>query len=196
MNYLASPPLVVAYAIAGSVDIDLTTEPLGIGQRWQAGLPQGHLAKQQGDRRPDREDRRPGAVRARTMPTCSRATRAGTRSLRPTGDLPLGCGLDLHQEPALLRWHEHGGRAHRRHHGARVLGCSATRSPPTTSRLPATSRVLARRPFLQARGVQKADFNSYGSRRGNDDVMVRGTFANIRIKNLMLGGEEGGNTLH
>jgi aconitase A len=44
--------------------------------------------------------------------------------------------------------------------------------------------------------VQKADFNSYGSRRGNDDIMVRGTFANIRIKNLMLGGEEGGNTIH
>src|SRR5690606_4059601 len=50
--------------------------------------------------------------------------------------------------------------------------------------------------FLQSRGVQPADFNSYGSRRGNDDVMVRGTFANIRIKNLMLGGEEGGNTLY
>jgi aconitate hydratase len=50
--------------------------------------------------------------------------------------------------------------------------------------------------FLQSRGVQPADFNSYGSRRGNDDVMVRGTFANIRIKNLMFGGEEGGNTLY
>jgi aconitate hydratase len=50
--------------------------------------------------------------------------------------------------------------------------------------------------FLQKRGVEPIDFNSYGSRRGNDDVMVRGTFANIRIKNLMLGGEEGGNTLH
>src|SRR5690606_3755770 len=45
------------------------------------------------------------------------------------------------------------------------------------------------------RGVLQADFNSYGSRRGNDDVMVRGTFANIRIRNLMMGGEEGGNTL-
>jgi aconitate hydratase len=50
--------------------------------------------------------------------------------------------------------------------------------------------------FLVGRGVQPVDFNSYGSRRGNDDVMVRGTFANIRIKNLMLGGEEGGNTIY
>jgi aconitate hydratase len=50
--------------------------------------------------------------------------------------------------------------------------------------------------FLQERGVAKPDFNSYGARRGNDDVMVRGTFANIRIKNLVLGGEEGGNTIH
>src|SRR5690349_553137 len=49
--------------------------------------------------------------------------------------------------------------------------------------------------YLMARGVAPKDFNSYGSRRGNDDVMVRGTFANIRIKNLMLGGEEGGNTI-
>src|SRR4029079_15318488 len=50
--------------------------------------------------------------------------------------------------------------------------------------------------WLESRGVEKRDFNSYGSRRGNDLVMVRGTFANIRLKNLMLGGEEGGNTVY
>jgi aconitase A len=74
---------------------------------------------------------------------------------------------------------------------------SATASPPTTSALLATSR----KPAPQAdssldNGVTQADFNSYGSRRGNDRVMTRGTFANVRIKNLMLGGKEGGDTLY
>ncbi len=69
----------------------------------------------------------------------------------------------------------------------------------TTDHISPAGNIKASSPagqFLQARGVKPTDFNSYGSRRGNDDVMVRGTFANIRIKNLMLGGEEGGNTLH
>ena len=72
--------------------------------------------------------------------------------------------------------------------------CSATPSPPTTSRPPATSRRVRRPAFTcKSLGVAPEDFNSYGSRR---EVMMRGTFANIRIKNEMLGGEEGGNTLY
>jgi len=81
--------------------------------------------------------------------------------------------------------------------------CSATRSPPTTSRPRAPSRT-ARRPAsgCSANGVQKADFNSYGARRGNHEVMMRGTFANVRIKNLMVppkadgSRDEGGCTLY
>jgi aconitate hydratase len=75
-----------------------------------------------------------------------------------------------------------------------VLGDSVT-----TDHISPAGNIKAASPagrFLQSRGVAPADFNSYGSRRGNDDVMVRGTFANIRIKNLMFGGEEGGNTLY
>ncbi|MBU6199491.1 MAG: aconitate hydratase, partial [Xanthomonadaceae bacterium] len=81
--------------------------------------------------------------------------------------------------------------------GARCLGLFG--DSITTDHISPAGDIKATSPagqFLQGRGVTKADFNSYGSRRGNDDVMVRGTFANIRIKNLMLGGEEGGNTLH
>ena len=81
-------------------------------------------------------------------------------------------------------------------HGARCLGLFG--DSITTDHISPAGDIKASSPagqFLQAHGVAKADFNSYGSRRGNDDVMVRGTFANIRIKNLMLGGEEGGNTL-
>ena len=82
-------------------------------------------------------------------------------------------------------------------HGARVLGLFG--DSITTDHISPAGNIKKDSPagrFLQSRGVQPADFNSYGSRRGNDDVMLRGTFANIRIKNLMLGGEEGGNTFY
>ncbi|MBA3485699.1 MAG: aconitate hydratase, partial [Lysobacter sp.] len=82
-------------------------------------------------------------------------------------------------------------------HGARVMGLFG--DSITTDHISPAGNIKHDSPagkFLQSRGVQPADFNSYGSRRGNDDVMLRGTFANIRIKNLMLGGEEGGNTLY
>src|SRR5690606_14110769 len=82
-------------------------------------------------------------------------------------------------------------------HGARVLGLFG--DSITTDHISPAGSIKQDSPaglFLQSRGVQPADFNSYGSRRGNDDVMVRGTFANIRIKNLFFGGEEGGNTLY
>ncbi|KAG1251601.1 hypothetical protein G6F68_012196 [Rhizopus microsporus] len=82
-------------------------------------------------------------------------------------------------------------------HGARVMGLFG--DSITTDHISPAGNIKKDSPagrFLQERGVQPADFNSYGSRRGNDDVMVRGTFANIRIKNLMFGGEEGGNTLY
>jgi aconitate hydratase len=82
-------------------------------------------------------------------------------------------------------------------YGARVLGIFG--DSITTDHISPAGDIKADSPagrFLISRGVPKVDFNSYGARRGNDDIMVRGTFANIRIKNLMLGGEEGGNTLH
>src|SRR5690606_33906007 len=81
--------------------------------------------------------------------------------------------------------------------GARVMGMFG--DSITTDHISPAGSIKKDSPaglFLQSRGVQPADFNSYGSRRGNDDVMVRGTFANIRIKNLFFGGEEGGNTLY
>src|SRR5690606_16285003 len=81
--------------------------------------------------------------------------------------------------------------------GARVMGMFG--DSITTDHISPAGSIKQDSPaglFLQSRGVQPADFNSYGSRRGNDDVMVRGTFANIRIKNLFFGGEEGGNTLY
>ena len=196
MNYLASPPLVVAFAIAGTVDIDLTTQPLGKGSDgqdvylrdiWPSNKEIGDLiaatvgpemfAKNyadvfKGDTRWAQIDSPEGE---------SYAWNADSTYIKnpPYFDgmtMEVGAIADLH--------------------GARVLGLFG--DSITTDHISPAGNIKKDSPagrFLQSRGVQPADFNSYGSRRGNDDVMVRGTFANIRIKNLMLGGEEGGNTL-
>ena len=106
--------------------------------------------------------------------------------------------LHLHPGAAVLPGPRAGTRAGQPTSAARACWrCWATRSPPTTSRPPgdiAASSPAGR--FLSARGVEKKDFNSYGARRGNDQVMVRGTFANIRLRNLLVPGIEGGVTIH
>ena len=197
MNYLASPPLVVAYALAGTVDIDLTTQPLGttpegknvflrdiwptnkeIGDMIAATVgpelfAQNYADVFKGDSRWNRIDSPDGESYA--------WDEASTYIKNP----PYFDGMTMtvgHIEDL---------------HGARVLGLFG--DSITTDHISPAGNIKKDSPagqFLQSRGVKPADFNSYGSRRGNDDVMVRGTFANIRIKNLMLGGEEGGNTLY
>ncbi len=197
MNYLASPPLVVAYALAGTIDIDLTTQPLGTGidgqpvylhDIWPSNKEIGDMiaatvgpemfAKNyadvfKGDSRWNRIDSPEGES--------YRWDEASTYIKHPPYfkgmSMRVGTIDDLH--------------------GARILGLFG--DSITTDHISPAGNIKANSPagkFLQTRGVAPTDFNSYGSRRGNDDVMVRGTFANIRIRNLMLGGEEGGNTLH
>ncbi|WP_159015813.1 aconitate hydratase AcnA [Cognatiluteimonas profundi] len=197
MNYLASPPLVVAYALAGTVDIDLNTQPLGttpdgkdiyLRDIWPSNKDIGDMIAAtvgpelfaqnyadvfKGDSRwnqiasPDGE---------------SYAWDAGSTYIKnpPYFD---GMTMDVGNIDDVR--------------GARILGLFG--DSITTDHISPAGNIKKESPagrFLMSRGVQPADFNSYGSRRGNDDVMVRGTFANIRIKNLMLGGEEGGNTLY
>jgi aconitate hydratase len=197
MNYLASPPLVVAYALAGTVDIDLTTQPLGTGSDgtpvylrdiWPSN-------KEIGD-----------TIAATVGPEMFAKNYADVFK----GDSRWN--LIESPEGESYRWDEMS--TYIKHppyfegmtmavgtiddiHGARIMGIFG--DSITTDHISPAGNIKASSPagkFLQARGVQQVDFNSYGSRRGNDDVMVRGTFANIRIKNLMLGGEEGGNTIH
>jgi len=196
MNYLASPPLVVAYAIAGTMDIDFDSEPLGLD-------PDGHpvfladvwpTAREiQGvvDSCIDEEmfasryaDVYRGDERWRSLPT-------------PTGDrfdwdpdstyvrkAPYFDGMPVTPEPL-------GDIT-----GARVLlklGDSVT-----TDHISPAGNIKADSPagrYLEQHGVARADFNSYGSRRGNHEVMIRGTFANIRLRNLMLHDVEGGFTV-
>ena len=196
-NWLASPPLVVAYAIAGTVNIDLSTEPLA------------HTAEGKPVYLRDiwPTNREIGDVIARTVgPELFAQNYADVFK----GDARWN--QIASPEGESFRWDEASTYIKNPPYfdnmtmsvgqiedvrGARVMGLFG--DSITTDHISPAGNIKKDSPagrFLQSRGVQPADFNSYGSRRGNDDVMVRGTFANIRIKNLMLGGEEGGNTLY
>ena len=197
MNYLASPPLVVAYAIAGTVDIDLTAEPLGIGHDgapvflrdiWPSSKEIGDfIAATVGPE-----------MFARNYADVFAGDTRWNAIVSPDGERYAWDGASTYiKNPPYFD----GMATTPGHiadiHAARVLGLFG--DSITTDHISPAGSIKKDSPagrYLQARGVAPVDFNSYGSRRGNDDVMVRGTFANIRIKNLMLGGEEGGNTLH
>ena len=197
MNYLASPPLVVAYALAGTTDIDLTTEPLGTGSDGQPVYLRDIWPsnKEVGD-----------VIAATIGPEMFKQNYADVfkgdsrwNSIEsPEGELYAWDDASTYiKNPPYFEGMtmEVGSIADIR--GARVLGLFG--DSITTDHISPAGNIKKDSPagrFLQSRGVQPADFNSYGSRRGNDDVMVRGTFANIRIKNLFFGGEEGGNTLY
>ncbi len=197
MNYLASPPLVVAYAIAGTVDIDLTAEPLGIGHDgapvflrdiWPSSKEIGDfIAATVGPE-----------MFARNYADVFAGDTRWNAIVSPDGERYAWDGASTYiKNPPYFD----GMATTPGHiadiHAARVLGLFG--DSITTDHISPAGSIKKDSPagrYLQARGVAPVDFNSYGSRRGNDDVMVRGTFANIRIKNLMLGGEEGGNTLY
>jgi len=197
MNYLASPPLVVAYAIAGTTDIDLTRDPLGTGSDGQPVYLR--------DIWPSNQEI--GDVIAATLgPEMFKQNYADVFKgdsrwnaiASPDGDLYAWSDASTYikNPPYFDGMTMQTGRISDVT-GARVMGLFG--DSITTDHISPAGNIKKDSPagrFLQERGVQPADFNSYGSRRGNDDVMVRGTFANIRIKNLMFGGEEGGNTLY
>jgi aconitate hydratase len=197
MNYLASPPLVVAFALAGTADIDLTTQPLGNGSDGEPVFLK--------DIWPTNKEI--GDVIARTIgPELFKHNYADVfkgdarwnEIAPPEGERYGWDGKSTYiKNPPYFDGMSMQVGKIRDVQGARVLGLFG--DSITTDHISPAGDIKATSPagqFLQGRGVTKVDFNSYGSRRGNDDIMVRGTFANIRIKNLMLGGEEGGNTLH
>ncbi len=198
MNYLASPPLCVAYAIAGTMDVDLYERAARRGRQGRGGVPQGHLADRGRGRR-HRPGRGPvGHVPQVATPRCSTATSGGTRCrCRPATGSP---GMTTRPTFASRRSSRSCRPSRCRSRTSRVPACSqclATASPPTTSPRPARSRRTAPPgPYLIEHGVEVREFNSYGSRRGNHEVMMRGTFANIRLRNQLAPGTEGGVTLY
>jgi aconitate hydratase len=197
MNYLASPPLVVAYAIAGTVDTNLVTQPIGVGSDGQDVYLKDiwPTNKEIGD-----------MIAATLGPEMFKQNYADVfkgdsrwnQIVSPDGASYLWDEASTYiKNPPYFDGMTMNVGTISDISGARVMGIFG--DSITTDHISPAGDIKASSPagkFLQARGVQKADFNSYGSRRGNDDIMVRGTFANIRIKNLMLGGEEGGNTIH
>ena len=197
MNYLASPPLVVAYALAGTVDIDLTKDALGTDSDGQPVFLK--------DIWPSNKEIS-DTILATIGPEMFKKNYADVFKgdsrwnaiAAPDGAAYLWDGDSTYiKNPPYFDGMSMAVGTIGDIHGARVMGLFG--DSITTDHISPAGDIKASSPagkFLQARGVQKSDFNSYGSRRGNDDIMVRGTFANIRIKNLMLGGEEGGNTLY
>ena len=197
-NYLASPPLVVAYALAGTVDIDLANDPLGEDRDGNPVYLHGHLAFAGGGRARDREGARPAASTTSSTPTSTPATSSGTRWTSPRATSTSGTRTpptsrsprffkDLSPEPEDLEDIE----------GARVL--VKVGDSVTTDHISPAGAIPSKMPagqYLIEKGVDPRDFNSYGCRRGNHEVMVRGTFGNIRLRNELAGGKEGGYTVH
>ncbi|MCC6191799.1 MAG: aconitate hydratase AcnA, partial [Anaerolineales bacterium] len=196
-NFLASPPLVVAYALAGTTDIDLTTEPLGQGTNGQPVYLRDIWPTQQ-----EIADTIAASIESEMF-----AKRYANVFLenKMWNDISLSGG-------ELYQW-DPGSTYIRRPpffsgmtltpdplteiRGARVLGVFG--DSITTDHISPAGNIAQDSPagrYLVEQGVKPRDFNQYGTRRGNHEVMMRGTFANIRIKNLLLGGEEGGYTLH
>ncbi|MDP2149488.1 aconitate hydratase AcnA [Parvibaculum sp.] len=194
-NYLASPPLVVAYALAGSTQIDLTTEPLGLGSDGQPVYLK--------DIWPTSRDVA-ATVRSCVTPEMFRTRYANVfdgdanwQSIKVTGGLTYdwdGGSTYVQNPPYFVGLQKTPGELSDVK-DARILGLFA--DSITTDHISPAGNIKAQSPagsYLNSKQVGAQDFNSYGARRGNHEVMMRGTFANIRIKNQMLKGIEGGVT--
>jgi aconitate hydratase len=196
-NYLASPPLVVAYAIAGTTDIDLTTEPLGRD-------PQGKDVYLK-DIWPSQKEIAQTVANSMSPETFI-AEYAKATVGPPEWQAIAGAEGDLYhwdpnstyvQEPPFFIDMPAAPEKIAPITGARVL--VSVGDSVTTDHISPAGSIKADSPaglYLVAQGVPVSEFNSYGSRRGNDRVMTRGTFANIRLRNLLAPGTEGGVTTH
>jgi aconitate hydratase len=195
MNYLASPPLVVAYALAGSMDVDITTEPLGadsdgqpvyLRDLWPSAAEvqeviDASIASEMYTR--DYADVFAGDERWTSLPTPTGDTFAWDAESTYVRKPPYFDGME--REPAPVTDIA----------GARVL--AKLGDSVTTDHISPAGAIKTDSPagsYLTEHGIERRDFNSYGSRRGNHEVMIRGTFANIRLRNQLVPGVEGGMT--
>jgi aconitate hydratase len=196
-NFLMSPPLVVAFALAGRVDIDLSTEPLGKGKDGQPVYLR--------DLWPTLKEIRE-LMQSALKPEVFQKLYQNFAEQNPKwSEVPSSSGLIYEwdpdstyiQEPPFFKNFCTQPGEIREIKGARAL-CIFGDSVTTDHISPAGSikKTSPAGKYLMDHGVNVVDFNSYGSRRGNDRVMTRGTFANVRIKNLMVPGSEGGVTRH
>jgi len=194
-NFLMSPPLVVAFALAGKVNIDLNKEPLGVDRAGKAVFLRDLWPTLQeiGD-----------AMASALSPEVFRKLYTGFADQNPKwNEIQSAVGdvyewdeqSDYIQQPPFFEGFGMEAGTIGEIRGARPLGIFG--DSVTTDHISPAGAIKASSPagrYLVLRGIDPADFNSYGSRRGNDRVMTRGTFANVRIKNLMVPGVEGGVT--
>ncbi|GAA5155233.1 aconitate hydratase [Amycolatopsis dongchuanensis] len=195
MNYLASPPLVIAYALAGTMDFDFETQPLGqdeqgndvflrdiwpspqeIQQTIDSAITQEMFAK-------DYADVFDGGERWKSLPTPEGKTFAWDAESTYVRKPPYFEGMQAEPSPV------------EDIADARVLALLG--DSVTTDHISPAGAIKEDSPagkYLKEHGIERKDFNSYGSRRGNHEVMIRGTFANIRLRNLLLDGVQGGYT--
>ena len=197
MNFLASPPLVVAYALAGTMDLDLTREPLGTGSD---GKPV--YLKDIWPSAKDVADTIGRSVHSAMFTKSYASVFQGDEHWNaikvPAGEVYAWDEKSTYvRNPPYFDGMTMTPAAVGDIRGARVLALLGD-SVTTDHISPAgnISKSSAAAKYLLAQGVQPADFNSYGARRGNHEVMMRGTFANIRLRNLLLPGTEGGVSVH
>jgi aconitate hydratase len=196
-NFLMSPPLVVAFALAGRVDLDLSKDPLGLGKDGQAVYLR--------DLWPTREEIGQAMKSALKPEVFRRLYRDFSEQNPAWNEIPGKPGLTYTwdrkstyiQEPPFFEDFSLQPTPTSSITNARCLGIFG--DSVTTDHISPAGNIKKTSPagsYLMEHGVPVEDFNSYGARRGNDRVMTRGTFANVRIKNLMLPGVEGGMTLN
>jgi aconitate hydratase len=197
-NYLASPPLVVAYALAGTLDKDLTTEPLAQGSTgapvylrdiWPTSAEIAELVRSCVT--PEMFAKRYGAV------FVGDEKWQAMGKAKPSLTYRWNSGSTYVQNPPYFEGLQATPAPIEDVVGARVLGLF--QDSITTDHISPAGSIKRDGPagvYLIEHQVRPPEFNSYGARRGNHNVMMRGTFANVRIKNIMLGGKEGGNTIH
>ncbi len=196
MNYLASPPLVIAYALAGTMDFDFETQPLGrtedgspvfLRDIWPSPQEVQETIDSSIDRRmftQDYADVFAGDERWTSLPTPVGDTFGWDAASTYVRKPPYFEGMGASPEPVTDIA------------GARVL--AKLGDSVTTDHISPAGSIKPGSPaaqYLEAHGVERKDFNSYGSRRGNHEVMIRGTFANIRLRNQLVPGVEGGMTV-
>ncbi len=196
-NYLASPMLVVAYALAGTMNLDLSKEPIGYDKKDKPVYLKDIWPSPQEIASTIRKAVKASAFKARygnvfdgganwkKVKVAKGQTFAWDKASTYVKNPPYFDGMK--KKPGAVGDIK----------GARILALFG--DSITTDHISPAGSIKKDSPagkYLTERGVAYADFNSYGSRRGNDEVMVRGTFANIRIKNEMMGGREGGNTVY
>ena len=196
-NFLMSPPLVVAFALAGRADIDMATEPLGIGRDGKPVFLRD-VWPSTGEVQQTLLASVDAATYRRLYADLAAANPLWMEIPAPAGTVYAWDGTSTYiQEPPFFESFSLTPAPLTDVRGARALAIFG--DSVTTDHISPAGAIKATSPagvYLQSVGVTPADFNSYGSRRGNDRIMTRGTFANVRIRNLMVPGVEGGVTKH